>query len=72
MNLSFRDAPKAQALESITSIVITDSGFAPFGRDPEWRAILALVSSFPRRDLFDHLDNAAPELGVGDACEGAR
>src|SRR4051812_11803660 len=31
----------------------------------------ALVGSFARGDLFDHLDNAAPELGVGDARERA-
>src|SRR6266404_5891503 len=29
----------------------------------------ALVRSFARGDLFDHLDNASPELGVGDARE---
>src|SRR6266481_2791655 len=31
----------------------------------------ALVRSFARGDLFDHLDNASPELGVGDARERA-
>ena len=29
----------------------------------------ALVGRFARGDLFDQLDNAAPELGVGDARE---
>jgi hypothetical protein len=32
---------------------------------------LALVRSFARGDLFDHLDNASPQLGVGDAGERA-
>jgi hypothetical protein len=32
----------------------------------------ALVGSFTGGDLFDHLDNAAPELGVGDARERTR
>src|ERR1700692_2026532 len=32
-------------------------------------SVLALVGRFARGDLFDQLDNAAPELGVGDARE---
>src|SRR6476660_1646028 len=32
----------------------------------------ALVRSFARGDLFDHFDNAAPELGIGNARERAR
>src|SRR5271154_6875689 len=34
----------------------------------------ALVGAFARGDLLDHLDNAAPKLGVGDAreCAGQR
>src|ERR1700687_3370566 len=32
----------------------------------------ALVGSFARSDLFDQFDNAAPELGVGDARTSAR
>ena len=32
----------------------------------------ALVGSFARGDLFDHLDNATPELGIGDARERTR
>src|ERR1700704_2877949 len=30
---------------------------------------LALVRAFSRGDLFDHIDNAASKLGVGDARE---
>src|ERR1700726_2969936 len=32
--------------------------------------ILALVGAFARGDLFGQFDDAAPELGVGDAREG--
>src|ERR1700728_2042566 len=31
----------------------------------------AFVRSFARGDLLDHLDNAAPKLGIGDAGERA-
>jgi hypothetical protein len=33
---------------------------------------LALVRPFARGDLLDHLDNAAPELGIGNARERPR
>jgi hypothetical protein len=32
---------------------------------------LALIGSFADGDLLDHLDNAAPELGIRDARERA-
>jgi hypothetical protein len=32
---------------------------------------LALIGSFAHGDLLDHLDNAAPKLGVRDARERA-
>jgi hypothetical protein len=34
-------------------------------------ALLALIGSFAGGDLLDQLDNAAPELGVGDVRERA-
>jgi len=37
---------------------------------PAWFS--ALVGPFTRGDLFDHLDDAAPELGIGDARERTR
>src|SRR5450755_3739928 len=38
---------------------------------PGMTTMLALVGTFAHGDLLDQFDDAAPELGVGDACERA-
>src|SRR5260221_14638211 len=48
------------------------SALSPETKSPDESS--ALVRSFARGDLFDQFDDAAPELGVGDAreCAGQR
>src|SRR5467141_3165899 len=78
-------ASKRLEVFSMLLPVIVIPGCAIFGADPNLEIpgsrsgaprnddlFLALVRPFARGDLLDHLDNAAPELGIGNARERPR